>query len=105
MDQNRDPIWLSSPEHQQVVGKADPRDFRSLTGDLLRSRWPPAAIEFARDQGATAVAGHPVDIAALGSARVAGSAIFTGTVAMISASGFAEIWRTHPSRPVMWLKL
>ncbi len=64
-----------------------------------------AAIEFARDQGATAVAGHPVDIAALGSARVAGSAIFTGTVAMISASGFAEIGRTHPSRPVMWLKL
>jgi GNAT superfamily N-acetyltransferase len=60
-----------------------------------------AAIEFARDHGATAVEGHPVDVAALRGARVGGSAAFTGTVAMFAAAGFTEVGRTYPSRPVM----
>jgi GNAT superfamily N-acetyltransferase len=62
-----------------------------------------AAVEFARDHGATAVEGHPVDVATLKAGRVAGSAISTGTVAMFVAAGFAEVARTYPTRPVMRL--
>ena len=64
-----------------------------------------AAVEFAREHGATAVEGHPVEVAALSAARVAGSAVFTGTMAMFSAAGFTEVARTYPSRPVMRLLL
>ena len=63
---------------------------------LLRS-----AVEFAREHGATAVEGHPVDVAALRTARVGGAAIYTGTVAMFSVAGFTEVARTYPTRPVM----
>lgn len=62
-----------------------------------------AAVEFARDHGATAVEGYPVDVAALRAARVGGSAIFTGTMAMFAAAGFAEVARRYPTRPVMRL--
>jgi GNAT superfamily N-acetyltransferase len=64
-----------------------------------------AAVEFAREHGATAVEGHPVDVAALKAARVGGSAVFTGTMAMFLAAGFTEIARTYPTRPVMRLPL
>ena len=64
-----------------------------------------AAVEFAREHGATAVEGHPVEVAALSAARVAGSAVFTGTMAMFTAAGFTEVARTYPSRPVMRLLL
>jgi GNAT superfamily N-acetyltransferase len=60
-----------------------------------------AAVEFARQHGATAVEGHPVDVAALKAARVAPSALYTGTKAMFAAAGFAEVARTYPTRPVM----
>ena len=64
-----------------------------------------AAVAFARGHGATAVEGHPVDAAALTAARVAGSALYTGTMAMFSAAGFVEVGRTYPTRPVMRLSL
>ncbi len=64
-----------------------------------------AAVEYARDHGATAIEGHPVDVASLKAARVSGSAIYTGTVAMFEAVGFTEIARTYPTRPVMRLEL
>ena len=64
-----------------------------------------AAVEFAREQGATAVEGHPVDVAGVKATRVAGSAIFTGTMAMFLAAGFTEIARSYPTRPVMRLPL
>jgi GNAT superfamily N-acetyltransferase len=60
-----------------------------------------AAVSFARDHGATALEGHPVDVGALRAAQVGGSAIFTGTMAMFSAAGFTEVARTYPTRPVM----
>jgi GNAT superfamily N-acetyltransferase len=63
------------------------------------------AVEFAREHGAKAVEGHPVDVDALKAARVAGSAVYTGTVAMFTAAGFVEVGRTYPSRPVMRLSL
>jgi GNAT superfamily N-acetyltransferase len=64
-----------------------------------------AAVEFARDHGATAVEGHPVDVPALKAARVSGSAIYTGTTTMFAAAGFVEVARTFPSRPVMRLSM
>ena len=79
----------------------DSRHRRSGVGSALLK----AAVEFAREHGATAVEGHPVDVAALSTARVAGSAVYAGTVAMFSAAGFAEVARTYPARPVMRLLL
>lgn len=64
-----------------------------------------AAVRYAREHGATAVEGHPVDVGALRAERVSGSAVFTGTVAMFSAAGFTEVARTHPARPIMRLVL
>jgi len=64
-----------------------------------------AAVEFARQHEATAVEGHPVDVASLKAERVAGAAVFTGTMAMFVAGGFTEIGRTYPTRPVMRLPL
>lgn len=60
-----------------------------------------AAVEFARQHGATAIEGHPVDVAALKAARAAPSALYTGTKAMFAAAGFAEVAHTYPTRPVM----
>jgi GNAT superfamily N-acetyltransferase len=62
-----------------------------------------AAVTFARNHGATAVQGHPVDVAALRATRVSGSALYTGTMAMFAAAGFSEVARTFPTRPVMQL--
>lgn len=60
-----------------------------------------AAAAFAQHHGARAIEGHPVDVEALTAARVSGSAVFTGTMAMFAAAGFVEVGRTFPSRPVM----
>ena len=62
-----------------------------------------AAVTFARNHGTTAVQGHPVDVAALRTTRVSGSALYTGTMAMFVAAGFSEVARTFPTRPVMQL--
>jgi GNAT superfamily N-acetyltransferase len=77
----------------------DSRHRRTGVGSRLLA----AAVEFARDHGAIAVEGHPVDVAGLRAAPVGGAAIFTGTVAMFAAAGFTEVARTYPTRPVMRL--
>ena len=77
----------------------DSRHRRSGVGSALLQ----AAVTFAGEHGARAVEGHPVDVAALKAARVGGSALYTGTVAMFAAAGFVEVARTYPSRPVMRL--
>jgi len=64
-----------------------------------------AAVSHARDHGAAAVEGHPVDVDKLTATSVSGSALFTGTLAMFAAAQFTEIGRTFPSRPVMRLQL
>lgn len=46
-----------------------------------------AAVEFARQHGARAIEGHPVDVAALKAAKVAPSALYTGTTAMFARRG------------------
>jgi GNAT superfamily N-acetyltransferase len=75
----------------------DRRHRRSGVGSALLD----AAVDFARDRGATSVEGHPVDADALKAERVSGSALFTGTMAMFLDAGFHEVARTFPSRPVM----
>lgn len=79
----------------------DRRHRRSGVGSALLK----AAVEFARQHGATAVEGHPVDVAGLKAARAAPSALYTGTKAMFAASGFVEVARTYPTRPVMRLSI
>lgn len=59
------------------------------------------AVELARDHGAAAVEGHPVDVAGLRADRVGASALFTGTKALFAGAGFVEVARTSPTRPVM----
>ena len=81
--------------------KVDSRHRRTGVGAALLH----GAVEYAREHGATAVEGHPVDVDALKAARVSGSAIYTGTVAMFAAAGFTEVARTYPTRPVMRLEL
>jgi GNAT superfamily N-acetyltransferase len=81
--------------------KVDSRHRRTGVGAALLR----AAVEYAREHGAVAVEGHPVDVASLKAAKVSGSAIYTGTVAMFTAAGFTEVARTYPSRPVMRLEL
>ena len=61
------------------------------------------AVDFAHLHGATAVEGHPVDVAGLRAERVSGSSLYTGTKAMFA--GFVEVARTAPTRPVMRLSL
>lgn len=60
-----------------------------------------AAVAFAAAHGATAVQGHPVDVAALKSTKVSPSALFTGTLTMFLTANFQELTRTAPTRPVM----
>jgi GNAT superfamily N-acetyltransferase len=79
----------------------DRRHRRSGVGAALLG----AAVAFARDHGATALEGHPVDVAQLSATTVSGSAIYTGTVAMFVAAGFVEVGRTYRTRPVMRLSL
>ena len=67
-----------------------------IAGSLLQ-----ADVELARNHGASAVEGHPVDVSALKATRVSGSAIYTGTLALFAAAAFAEVGRTAPTRPVM----
>jgi GNAT superfamily N-acetyltransferase len=64
-----------------------------------------AAVAHAREQGAAAVEGHPVDVEKLKASKVSGSAVYTGTLTMFTAAGFTEIGRTFVSRPVMRLRL
>ena len=62
------------------------------------------AVWRAREHGASAVEGYPVDVDKLTATSVSGAALFTGTRAMFAAAGFTEIGRTFPSRPVMRLQ-
>ncbi len=77
----------------------DSRHRRSGVGLALLK----AAVEFAREHGATAVEGYPADATALKAVRVSGYALYTGTVAMFVVAGFAEVARPSATRPVMRL--
>jgi GNAT superfamily N-acetyltransferase len=60
-----------------------------------------AAIDFAADQGARIVEAYPRETIG----KVAAVAICTGTAQMFLATGFTEVARRHPERPMMRLLL
>ena len=63
-----------------------------------------AAVELARTSGATAVVGHPVDVAAR-TTKVSGSELYHGAASTFRAAGFDVVGRTGATRPVMRLDL
>jgi GNAT superfamily N-acetyltransferase len=63
-----------------------------------------AAPDFARAQGASAIEGHPVDLARR-SGTPAAAELYQGVASSFAAAGYAEIARTGPTRPVMRLQL
>ena len=63
-----------------------------------------AGVELAREWGASAVVGHPVDVAAR-STRVGGSELYHGAASTFAAAGFEVVGRTGATRPVMRLDL
>lgn len=77
-----------------------PRDHRGrgVAGALAR-----AAVEYAARNGARAVEGYPVDVAAR--PRASAAELFHGTVSMFSAAGFREVARPSPARVVMQIDL
>jgi ribosomal protein S18 acetylase RimI-like enzyme len=72
---------------------------RGIGGALLD-----AAVAAARDAGARAVVGHPVDVAAR-TTRVGGSELYHGAASTFERSGFRVVGRTGATRPVMRLDL
>ena len=59
-----------------------------------------AAIEFAKDNGATVIEAYPVD-----GHRESLVDYFTGTLSMFSERGFAEVIRRNDTRPIVRLTL
>ncbi|MEJ7647642.1 MAG: GNAT family N-acetyltransferase [Nakamurella sp.] len=91
-------ILQPDPEAWWVTCFAIARAFRGRgVGTALLE----AAVVFAREHGAAAVEGHPVDVENLAASSVGASALFTGTLAMFGRAGFTEIGRTYRTRPVM----
>lgn len=72
---------------------------KGIGGALLK-----AAAQVARDAGAGAVVGHPVDVAAR-AGRVGGSELYHGAASTFAAAGFEVVGRTGATRPVMRLDL
>lgn len=72
---------------------------RGVAGKLLAG-----AVTFAREHGASALVGHPVDVSAR-PGRVPGAGLYHGVASTFAATGFAEIGRTAPHRPVVRLDL
>jgi GNAT superfamily N-acetyltransferase len=64
-----------------------------------------AAVGSAREAGAWAIEGHPVDVAARPGQRVASAGLYHGAASTFVAAGFTEVGRTSPHRPVMRLEL
>ena len=59
-----------------------------------------AAIDFARDQGASVIEAYPVD-----GPRSSSVDYFTGTLGMFDEHGFAELIRRNDTRPIVRLKV
>lgn len=62
-----------------------------------------AAVDYARDHGATLLEGYPVDV---GAGRRGASSVYTGTLGMFEGAGFREVarrqWnRSSPIRPIV----
>ncbi len=75
---------------------------RGRRGRGIASKLLEAAIEYARQQGAAALEGYPLDPKGK---RRQNSELYYGTVAMFRASGFTEVERRGEIRPIMRLTL
>jgi GNAT superfamily N-acetyltransferase len=56
-----------------------------------------AAVDLARDQGATLVEGYPLDL----QRKAFAGELFVGTLRAFSAAGFVEVARRSPHRPIV----
>jgi GNAT superfamily N-acetyltransferase len=63
-----------------------------------------ASIAFAREHGASALEGHPVDVAAV-AGKPASANLYHGALSTFLRAGFLEIGRTAPHRPIVRLTL
>jgi GNAT superfamily N-acetyltransferase len=61
------------------------------------------AVRLAREAGARAVEGYPLDVAA--KARTSSAELFHGPLSTFLAAGFREVARPRPARPVVRLEL
>jgi GNAT superfamily N-acetyltransferase len=98
--------------HSRVLAPVDDRPVWSIVcfvvarphrGQGVARALLDAAVDYARDQGATLVEGYPVDS---GAARRDASSVYTGTLGMFERAGFSEVarrqWnRTSPIRPIV----
>ena len=75
---------------------------RGRRGRGVASTLLDAAIEYARQQGAVAVEGYPLDPRGK---RRQNAELYYGTVAMFLSSGFTEVERRSQTRPIMRLAL
>ena len=71
---------------------------RGERGGGLAAALLEAAVDYAADQGASAVEGYPKDTA--GSTRHANE-MFVGSMSMFADAGFEEVARRSPQRPIM----
>jgi GNAT superfamily N-acetyltransferase len=71
---------------------------RSARGRGLARTLVDAAVDFARERGATSVEGHPVDTE--GQKKVSGD-LYHGTLDMFLAAGFALVARRGPRRALV----
>lgn len=60
-----------------------------------------AAVDFAREQGASVLEGHPVDVTSRSGGKAPGSDLYHGVASTFADAGFTEVGRTGPTRPVM----
>jgi GNAT superfamily N-acetyltransferase len=60
-----------------------------------------AAVAFAKEHGAQVVEAYPKEV----EENTSASSIYTGTVGMFRAAGFAEVARRHPQRPIVRLEV
>jgi GNAT superfamily N-acetyltransferase len=97
----------------KVVDDLDDESVWAVTCFVVRVGWRrkgiggallEAAVELARASDATALVGHPVDVAAR-TTRVGGSELYHGAASTFARAGFREVGRTGATRPVVRLSL
>jgi GNAT superfamily N-acetyltransferase len=66
---------------------------QGVTGQLLA-----AAIQFAHERGAQIIEGYPIDA---GGEKKSAPSVFTGLASTFERTGFVEVARRSPTRPIM----
>jgi GNAT superfamily N-acetyltransferase len=71
---------------------------RTRRGQGITHALVQAALEYARSRGAQVIEGYPVDP---DDQRIDSASAWHGTVAIFRATGFVEVARRSPTRPIM----